>query len=252
MSMPAADEVWLTPEAARPWLRRLARPTGTLLVIVGLGFTGWGLLVWQWQDPFTALYTRYEQHQLAAAYKHRLAQFESAASPKRPRVAARVERGAIRREAQAYRLVSHEGQPLGWISVPRLGLKMVVVDGTAAGSLERGPGLDRRTFMPGEGRLVYIAGHRTTYAAPFAHIDSLRPGDRITLSFPYGVFVYAVTRHLIVPGDDLSVLRPGSTEVVALQACHPRFFATHRYIVYAKPLFVQPRNGARYSVSSAR
>ena len=98
--------------------------------------------------------------------------------------------------------------------------------------------------MPGQGQLVYIAGHRTTYLAPFSHIDRLRTGDRITLEMPYATFVYRVTGHRIVTADDLSVLRTHGREQVELQACHPRFFATHRYIVYANATRVAHR-GAR-------
>jgi LPXTG-site transpeptidase (sortase) family protein len=89
--------------------------------------------------------------------------------------------------------------------------------------------------MPGEGELVYIAGHRTTYGAPFAHIDRLRPGDRVRLEMPYGTFGYRVTRSVIVPADDIGRLRSQGREQVALQACHPRFSASHRLIVYAVP-----------------
>ena len=120
---------------------------------------------------------------------------------------------------------------------------MVFLDGTDESSLEKGPGRDLQTFMPGEDRLVYIAGHRTTFLAPFADIDRLRSGDRITLQLPYATFVYAVTRHVIVPATDLAVLRSGPGELLALQACHPRFFATHRYIVYARPTRVIPSPG---------
>jgi sortase A len=104
--------------------------------------------------------------------------------------------------------------------------------------------------MPGQGQLVYIAGHRTTYLAPFAHIDSLRKGDRVTLRMPYATFVYAVTGHVIVDAHDLSVLASHNREQVALQACHPRFFATHRYIVWAKPVSVTLRNGDSYRPAS--
>ena len=89
--------------------------------------------------------------------------------------------------------------------------------------------------MPGEGELVYIAGHRTTYLAPFAHIDQLEPGDRIRLEMPYATVVYKVTRHAIVDDEDLSVLELAGLEEVALQACHPSFFATQRYIVWGGP-----------------
>ena len=125
---------------------------------------------------------------------------------------------------------------------------MVFVDGTDEGSLEKGPGRDLHTYMPGEGRLVYIAGHRTTFLAPFSHIERLRRGDSVALRMPYATFVYRITRHRIVAADDLSVLRSPHHEVLALQACHPRFFATHRYIAYARPVRVMPENGPAWSI----
>jgi sortase A len=94
--------------------------------------------------------------------------------------------------------------------------------------------------MPGEGELVYVAGHRTTYGAPFAHIERLQRGDRVVLEMPYATAVYRVTGHVIVPADDLARLKSHGREIVALQACHPRFSASERYIVYAAPLRITP------------
>jgi len=149
----------------------------------------------------------------------------------------------IGRLARRYRAELAEGAPVGRLRVPALGLDAIVVNGTDAASLKRGPGRDPRTAMPGEGRLVYIAGHRTTYAAPFAHIDRLQQGDRITLTTPYATFRYAVRDHRIVPSDALEVLRSRGREELVLQACHPRFFATHRYLVDAQPISITPRHG---------
>jgi sortase A len=104
--------------------------------------------------------------------------------------------------------------------------------------------------MPGENRLVYIAGHRTTYLAPFSHIDRLKPGDRITLEVPYGTFVYSVTHHRIVKATDLSVLRSPRHELLELQACHPRFFASHRYIAYARLIRVEPRGAEPFDIKT--
>ena len=118
---------------------------------------------------------------------------------------------------------------------------MVLVDGTDESSLKKGPGRDLRSYMPGQQRLVYIAGHRTTYLAPFSHINDIRAGDYIRLEMPYATFTYRATRHRIVAADDMSVLRSPNHELLELQACHPRFFATHRYIVYAKLVAVKPR-----------
>ena len=134
--------------------------------------------------------------------------------------------------------------------MPRLGLNMILVNGTDHETLQKGPGRDLRTFMPGEGKLIYIAGHRTTYLAPFSHIDSLRPGDPVTLELPYATFVYRVVSHRIVASNDLSVLESHGREVLVLQACHPRFFATHRYLAYARPIRVEPRVGPAYSVQA--
>jgi sortase A len=131
-----------------------------------------------------------------------------------------------------------------------MGVNMILVNGTDHDTLKKGPGRDLRTFMPGENRLVYIAGHRTTYLAPFSHIDSLRAGDRVTLEVPYGTFIYSVTRHRIVKSTDLSVLRSPRYEVVELQACHPRFFASHRYIAYARLIRVEPRGAAPFDVDT--
>lgn len=229
----------------RAKLRRLARIGGTLMIVAGLGFIGWALLVWQWQDPFTLLYTKYEQRKLAQKYERRVASLtEPSAAPRVAGTVSDAERlRQVAVEARRYRLASRTGDPLGRIKVPRLGVNMILVNGTDTETLKKGPARDERTYMPGEGELVYIAGHRTTYGAPFARINELRRGDEITLELPYATFVYRVTGYVIVPADDIARLRSRGREEVALQACHPRFFATQRYIVYARPVRIVPRGG---------
>jgi sortase A len=217
-----------------------------LLVLAGALTLAWTLVVWQWQDPFTALYTKWKQHQLASQYDKRAGSFTGSIAT----TSVTTERESIAREAKRYRASSTRGEAIGRIRIPRMGVNMVLVNGTDHATLKRGPGRDTRTFMPGENRLVYIAGHRTTYLAPFSHIDRLRSGDRVTIEVPYGTFVYAVTRHRIVKATDLSVLRSPKHEVVELQACHPRFFATHRYIAYAKLLRVEPRGAKPYELAA--
>ena len=229
-------------------MRRTARILGTLMVVGGVLTLLWVVVVWQWQDPFTALYTRWEQHRLASTYDERFTKFHPL-QPAGDSLAA--ERLTIARDAARYRRESKRGEAIGRIKVPRLGLNMILVNGTNESTLEKGPGRDLRTFMPGQGQLVYIAGHRTTYLAPFSHIDSLRAGDRVTLEMPYATFVYRIVRHRIVPSDDLAVLKSHDREVVILQACHPRFFATHRYLAYAVPVRVEPRVGPAYTPAQA-
>jgi sortase A len=218
------------------------------MIAVGVLGLVWALTIWTWQDPFTALYTHLQQNKLASSYEKRVEKFvaQPAAVPVGPTVA--DEKRAIAAAARRYRLTSREGDALGRIRIKRIGLNMILVNGTATGSLKKGPGRDLRTYLPGEGQLIYVAGHRTTYLAPFSHIDSIRPGDSVSIELPYATIVYRATGHVIVPADDLARLRSHGREVLALQACHPRFFATQRYIVYAKPVRVIPRAGKPYSI----
>ena len=238
-------------EAARPESRlpgsmaRFRRILGTLLIASGLAMLTWTFVVWRWEDPFTSLYTAYRQHKLVAQYEERVASFEPARRARSTSLAAEMR--AVAGDARRYRLSSSRGEAIGRIKARRLGLNMLLVNSTDHESLTKGPGRDERTYMPGEGELVYVAGHRTTYSAPFAHIDAFRRGDLVTLELPYATFVYRVTGHVIVPADDIGRLRSHGREVLALQACHPRFFATQRYIVYAKPVRVIPRAGHAYS-----
>ena len=225
-------------------MRRWARLLGTVLIVAGVLTLVWAAVVWQWQDPFTALYTTWRQHQLTSQYEQRVHAYHI------PDVqdSTAAERRSVAHEAHAYRLASKRGEAIGRIRVPRMGVNMIFVNGTDHETLKKGPGRDLRTFMPGENRLVYIAGHRTTYLAPFSHIERLKAGDRVTIEVPYATFVYSVTHHRIVAATDLSVLRSPRQELLDLQACHPRFFASHRYIAYARLIRVEPRGAAPYAV----
>ena len=227
--------------------RRPVRILGTVLAGLGALTLVWALVVWQWQDPFTALYTHWKQHQLASQYAKRAEAFHGHALAG---VTLAAERRVIAAEARRYRAASSRGEAIGRIRIPRMGLNMILVNGTDHETLKKGPGRDLRSFMPGENRLVYIAGHRTTYLAPFSHIDSLRKGDSVTIEVPYATFVYRVSGYRIVKADDLSVLRSPRHELLELQACHPRFFATHRYIAYAQLARVEPLGGTPFNASA--
>jgi sortase A len=215
---------------------RAVRILGTALIAAGVLGLIWVVVVWRWQDPFTALYTHWQQQQLSHQLDHELHVYK----PEHPKHGTPV-RVDVSVEAARFRRETHPGEAIGRIVIGRLGLNMVVVDGTDEESLKKGPGRDLRTYMPGQNRLVYIAGHRTTYLAPFSHIDDIRNGDYIRLEMPYATFVYRATHHTIVPATDMAVLRSPPHEVLILQACHPRFFATHRYLVYASLVQVTPR-----------
>ena len=216
---------------------------GTLLLVIGVGILAWAATVYLWKDPFTTAYTAYEQHRLESQLDR---QFESwTPSPQpvvRPGKPKPPPHEDVRREARRFRIASSDGDAIARLRIPRLGLNAVVVNGTNSGDLRRGPGRHLETFMPGERELVYIAGHRTTYGAPFSHIDKLRRGDVVSVELPYAAIEYRVTGHRIVDDNDLSVLETHRREQLVLQACHPRFFASQRYLVYARPVSVKRRS----------
>ena len=213
---------------------------GTLLLVIGVGVLAWAATVYFWKDPFTTAYTAYEQRRLASNLDE---QFDSWRPNREPvsQSGEPTKRDDVSREAKRYRLASKDGDAIARIRIPRLDLNLVVVNGTSVSDLRRGPGRHLDTYMPGEHELVYIAGHRTTYGAPFGDINELQPGDTITLELPYATIVYRVTRHRIVDDNDVSVLESPHHEQLVLQACHPRFFASQRYLVYATPVSVKQR-----------
>ncbi len=137
------------------------------------------------------------------------------------------------------------GQPLGHIAIPELGLTAAVVQGTDPRSLRSGPGHYRGTALPGERGTVAIAGHRTTFSAPFRHLDELEPGDTVTLSVPYGRFEYRVTRSQIIFPRQVDVLAPGRRNELVLTTCHPVESAEERLVVFAREAAHQRLGGAR-------
>jgi sortase A len=221
-------------------------------VIRKLGFvlTGFGALLILWVavtlwrgDPITSLYTRYEQHGLAARLTatekqwRQVAVSEDTATKKRAPASALQAR--IRREAIGFRKTLHNGDPIGRIIIGRIGLDMVVVQGTTEGDLAKGPGhydaaSGESTGLPGMGGVVAIAGHRTTFLHPFRYINDLKVGDYITVVMPYGTFHYRVYAHEVVPSTDWRILQRRSFEELVLSACHPLYSATHRWVVFAR------------------
>ncbi|HVR12301.1 MAG TPA: class D sortase [Gaiellaceae bacterium] len=216
---------------------------GTFLLVVGFGVLAWAATVYLWKDPFTTAYTAYEQRKLESSLDRRFETWKPARHPASHATAQpKPKIDDVRSEARRFRLESHEGDAIAKLKIPRIHLDAVVVNGTGTADLRRGPGRHLETYMPGERQLVYIAGHRTTYGAPFGDIDKIRPGDLITASLPYATVTYRVTGHRIVDDNDLSVLKTHHREQLVLQACHPRFFASERYLVYATPISVKRRD----------
>jgi sortase A len=136
------------------------------------------------------------------------------------------------------------GQPLGRMRIGRLDESYVVVEGTSASALRRGPGRYPSGSVPGLDGTFGVAGHRTSWSAPFRRIDELRAGDRITVTMPYGRFTYVVTTRRIVAPEDVWVLRERSKARLVLTACHPLFSAAKRIVVSAELRSATPLGAA--------
>lgn len=133
-----------------------------------------------------------------------------------------------------------EGDPVGVIEIPRIDLQRVVVEGVSKADLRKGPGHYPDTPLPGQAGNSGIAGHRTTYGAPFNRIDELNVGDEVVLTTPQGRFTYRVVEGPVkgqawysVDPEDVSVLRDFGDDRVTLTACHPKYSARERIIVHA-------------------
>jgi sortase A len=183
-----------------------------------------------WQEPISAL--------LAAAEQRRLERELSAAERRfRPRADSTLGTPA----AQASRLARETGagDALGRIELPTLGRSSVIAEGTDTATLRTGPGHYPDTPLPGQGGTVGVAGHRTTYGAPFRPIDRLRPGQRVVAQMPYGRFVYAVEKTRIVKPDEVWVKRRVRHERLILSACNPLYSARERIVVFARLIRVE-------------
>jgi sortase A len=200
------------------------RSLGTALVIVGLLVLADAAATLAWQEPLSALRAGRAQHHLAAQL-HGL----ELAAPRGPDDGAQVAAaaGALARSRR-------DGQAMAELRIARIGLRAIVVRGTTAADLRDGPGLIAGTPLPGQHGTTAIAGHRTTYGAPFRHLDALRRGDAITLRLPYASFRYRVEGRRIVDPGDLSVLRRVGHDRLVLSACHPVFSAARRIVVLAR------------------
>jgi sortase A len=125
------------------------------------------------------------------------------------------------------------GGPVGIISIPKISVKMVIVEGTDADQLRSGPGHYPGTPLPGESGNVAIAGHRTTYLHPFYDLDALAPGDAIDILTVQGLFTYHVVSTQSVDPADVAVVAPTPTPMLTLTTCNPRYSASQRLVVQA-------------------
>ena len=188
-------------------MRRVLRVLGGSLIAGGfivLAYVAW--LLWG-----TGIYTGQAQGDLRDEFNRRVESNE----PTRP--------------------VALAGDAIAVLEIPKIDVDVVVVEGTALDDLKRGPGHYTETAYPWQDKgTVGIAGHRTTYGAPFWSLDKLRKGDTMFLRTERGDFRYQVTKLEEVSPTEVSVLDPSKEPTLVLTTCAPRFSAARRLIVYAR------------------
>jgi sortase A len=226
-------------------VRSTLRALSTVLILSGTLLVADAAATVAWQEPLSALLARMSQDKLSSNLD-RLEQRGAtpleiralAALPTQERRLAFLARSLKRRAA--------DGSAVGRIAIPRIGARFVVVKGTGTADLRKGPGLYPETPYPGVPQsTTAIAGHRTTYLAPFRRIDELSRGDAITLTMPYGRFTYRVDHTRIVDPHEVGVIRRVGHAQLVLTACHPLYSAAKRIVVFARLVSTTPLAAAR-------
>jgi sortase A len=228
---------------------RLRRRASSLLAIALIGLGTLALIdaavTMVWQEPLSALYGKIRQDHLSGA----LHKIEHAA----PTPVERRTLASLPDEQRRVAFLAHElehstgaGGAVGRIVIPRIGASFVVVKGTGTEELKSGPGVYPQTSFPGIAGTTAIAGHRTTYLAPFRHIDSLQDGNQILLYMPYAHFTYTVIGHEVVaPSDFRAAVNSVGYSRLVLSACTPLFSAAKRLLVFAHLTRTVPVGAAR-------
>lgn len=232
--------------------RRGASALGLLAVAIGVLLIADVATTLVWQEPLSALRGWHAQHQLSRQLDEALVRVAPDAALRRRLQALPDAASRMALVARRLRERTPDGAALGRISLPSQGRHYVLVDGDSPSDLRKGPGAYPQTVLPGEGGTTAIAGHRTTYLAPFRDIDKLADGDHVIIDMPYGRFDYAVTGHVIVDPDDTSVVRGNGRSRLVLTACNPLYSAAQRIVVFARLIHANPDAKTLAIASAAR
>jgi sortase A len=227
-------------------MRRLIRDISSILILSGLLLVADAAVTLLWQEPVTAaigMVLRSNVNKSHLSYRTApLSRTDTRALAGIPNLSARISYLARRERDQV-----KTGDAIGQIQIPRIGHSYNIVQGTDTRSLEAGPGHYPSTAFPGMGQTVAVAGHRTTYLAPFRFLNQLTAGDRIFVTMPYGKFTYVVQYQRIVKPTQTSVIDNVGYDRLVLSACNPLYSAAQRIIVFARLRSVTPRGPAKSS-----
>ena len=225
-------------------MRRSLRALSTVLIVAGTLMLADAALTLAWQEPVSAVYATILQGRLGGDLD-RLEQRAPTALDLAALSRLAGERRRMAFLARRLRADSAEGAAVGRLRIDRIGADFVLVEGTKDDDLRKGPGIYDDVPFPGAPGTTAIAGHRTTYAAPFRKLDELAAGDAVVVEMPYGRFTYEVERTEIVEPADVSVIRRRKYDRLVLSACHPLYSAKQRIVVFARLIASQARGAAR-------
>ena len=228
-------------------MNRALRILATALITAGLVIALDVGLTLAWGEPLSSIYASVRQGQAEDELRDLERAFPSAADFSAAAGAKDLEeRVAVLADRFEVSPAVEPGAAIGEIEIPAIGVDKHIVEGTDTASLQKGPGhytasededTRRRgdgSAFPGQGKTVGIAGHRTTYGAPFNRLDDLEPGDEITVGMPYATFTYEVEKLEIVDPNEIEVVKNVGYERLVLSACHPLYSAAQRIIAFAK------------------
>ncbi len=199
-------------------MRRTVNWLGRALVTIGILM----LLFVAWQLWGTGLYESAQQHALRSDFERARADHAKAAKPVAGTTTTTVPIA-----------VPPEGDPVAVIHIPKIGVDQTVVQGTGVPDLRKGPGHYPDSPMPGQLGNAAIAGHRTTYGAPFNRLDELAPGDEIIIQTLTSTWRYSVTGQQVVTPKQVEVLDQTPTATLTLTTCNPKYSARERLVIKA-------------------
>jgi sortase A len=208
-------------------VRRFAAALGRVLITVGV----LTLLFAAYQLWGTGIYTAQQQDQLRHQFTNELHK----ATPSTPTTTTPGPAATTTTTSPPAPPPPPAGDAIAQIRIPKIGVDDIVVNGVGVEDLRKGPGHYPQTPLPGQRGNAAIAGHRTTYGAPFGNIDQLSAGDEILLRTVQGSFTYRVYSQSVVDPGDVAVLNadPIRPAIVTLTTCNPKYSASQRLVIQA-------------------
>ena len=220
-------------------MRRFVRAVSSVLILSGLLLVIDAGVTLLWQEPVTAVIGLIKRGEINKGLLDR--PLTLSAQDDRALAGITSAQRRIAFYARLYDRRAVTGEAIGTIDFPKLHASYDVIQGTDTASLEEGPGHYPATAVPGvPGDTVAIAGHRTTYLAPFRYLNELEPGDMIVVNMPYARFTYRVQKQQIVTPTSLWITANKGYERLVLSACNPLYSASQRIAVFASLYEQQP------------